>query len=136
MYNVMIVQKKGINNLKQFWNHLDEQYFRDVDLADARVSLDELIKSVATPIESGDRYIKGTLPANNLNMGGNNAPKLVRQWYNNRATPKPTQTMNRDLNSNLGFIQNEDQKASCIRQGQLSLLKKISIDELGFYDCK
>jgi len=42
------------------------------------VSLDELIKSVATPIESEDRYIKGTLPANNLNMGGNNAPKLVR----------------------------------------------------------
>ena len=132
----MIVQKKGINNLKQFWKHLDEQYFRDVDLADARVSLDELIKSVAAPIEREDRYIYRAFPANNLNMGGNNGPKLARQWYNNRATPKPTQTMNRDLNSNLGFIQNEDQRASYIRQGQLSLLKKISIDELGFYDCK
>lgn len=119
-----------------FWKQLDEQYFRDVDLDDARVSLDELIKSVATPIEYEDRYIQGTLPANNLNIGGNNGPKHVKQWYNNRATPKPSQIMNREMESTLGFIQNEDCNAPDIRQGQLSLLKKISIDELGFFESK
>ena len=119
-----------------FWKQLDEQYFRDVDLDDARVSLDELIKSVATPIDNEDRYCHAPFPAKTLNMGGNSGPKHVRQWYNNRATPKPSQIMNREINSNLGFIQNEDWNASDTKQGQLSLLKKISSEELGFFECK
>jgi hypothetical protein len=44
--------------------------------------------------------------------------------------------MNREMESTLGFIQNEDWNAPDIRQGQLSLLKKISIDELGFFESK
>ena len=44
--------------------------------------------------------------------------------------------MNREINSNLGFIQNEDWNASDTKQGQLSLLKKISSEELGFFECK
>lgn len=52
---IRFLYKKGANELKRFWQHLDQLYFREfADEGEAINSIEELIKAVKAPFK-GER---------------------------------------------------------------------------------
>ena len=52
------MQKRGPSDLKAFWKNLDEEYFKELNIEEAQVSVEELIDTIAHPIEGEEKYLR------------------------------------------------------------------------------